>query len=121
MRVVVDEQVAARGSMWQSRSLNIEFLGLLAASAVVLFGVALAAVAKAARLDEAALPAGVIPLYALKAPSDFEPALGMYTSSYERKFVARALFDRATSPQVPLDRVGALADLKVPAARIRSD
>src|SRR5262245_1088374 len=121
MRVVVAEPVAMRGSMSRIRSLDIEFAGLLIASTVVIFGVALAGVAKVARLDEAALPAPVIPLYALKAPSDLEPALGMYTSSYERKCVARALFDRATSPQVPLDHVGALADVKVPAARIRTD
>jgi cell division protein FtsW (lipid II flippase)/cell division protein FtsI/penicillin-binding protein 2 len=121
MRVVVAEPVAVRGSRWQIRSLNIELLGLLAASAVVLFGIALASSAKVARLDEAASPGGVIPLYALKAASDLEPALGIYESASERTVAARALFERATSPQAPLDHVGALADVRISAAKIRGD
>ncbi|HMF92844.1 MAG TPA: FtsW/RodA/SpoVE family cell cycle protein [Vicinamibacterales bacterium] len=121
MRVVVAEPVSPLESMSQFRALNIELLGLLTASAVVLFGIVLACSAKVARLAESGSSAGLIPLYALKASSDLEPALGIYESPDERQVAARVLFDWATSPEVPLDHVGGLADVKVPAAKIRGD
>ena len=40
----------------------------------------------------------------------------MFDSPRERQFVARAMFERVTSPRSPLDRVGALSEVRVPAA-----
>jgi len=121
MRVVAADAVAAPRTERQLRSFNIELLGLVATSAVVLFGIVLTYAAKVDRLDEVSPPGGVVPLQALHAPSDLEPLLTMYDASYERKTVARVLYERATSSQLPLDHVGALADVKVSAGAIRGD
>jgi Cell cycle protein len=121
MRVVAVDQIVVPGPARRGRSLNIELLGLSAVTIVVLFGIVLTYSARVGRLDEVAPPAGVIPLYALKAPADLEPALSMFDSGYERTFVARALFQRAASPDAPVDHVGALADVKVPAQTVRGD
>jgi cell division protein FtsW (lipid II flippase)/cell division protein FtsI/penicillin-binding protein 2 len=121
MRVVALDQRPVAGSARQIRSLNIELLGLAAVTIVVLFGIVLTYSARVARLEEVTPPAGVIPLYALKASADLEPALSMFESPYERTFVARALFERAASPEAPVDHVGALADVKVPAQAVRAD
>jgi cell division protein FtsW (lipid II flippase)/cell division protein FtsI/penicillin-binding protein 2 len=120
MRVLAVDQIVVPGPARQGRSLNIELLGLGAVTIVVLFGIVLTYSARVARLDEVAPAAGVIPLYALKTPADLEPALSMFDSSYERTFVARALFQRAAS-ETPLDHVGALGDVKVPARTVRGD
>jgi cell division protein FtsW (lipid II flippase)/cell division protein FtsI/penicillin-binding protein 2 len=121
MRVVAVDQIAVSGPARQLRSLNIELAGLAAATIVVLFGLGLAYSARVARLEEVTPPAGVIPLHALKAPADLEPALSMFDSPYERTFVARALFERAAPPATPVDHVGALADVRVPAQAVRGD
>ena len=121
MRVVPAGQPSVDRSAASSRSINIELLALAAVTIVVLLGIALTYSAKIGRLDEAAPPAGMIPLYALKGSADLEPALAMFESGYERKFVARALFERAAAPNAPLDHVGALADVKIAAATIRAD
>jgi cell division protein FtsW (lipid II flippase)/cell division protein FtsI/penicillin-binding protein 2 len=121
MRVVAPDQISAPDTARPIRSLNIESLGLGAVSIAVLFGIALTYSAKVARLEEAAGSGGVIPLYALKAASDLEPALTMFDAAYERQFAARALFARATSAQAPLDHVGALADVRVSAQTVRAD
>jgi hypothetical protein len=83
-------------------------LGLLAATIVVLFGVALAGWTKTERLADVAPQNGVIPLYALSAPADLEPALTMFDSPRERQRVARAVYERAKAAD-PIDHVGALA------------
>src|SRR3954469_2547044 len=120
MRVVTVETAAFDPRATGNRSLNIELLGLAIATTVAMFGIGLAYSAKLARLAEAAPSGGVIPLYALQSPSQLEPALTMYDSAYERGAVARALFSRATATR-PLDHVGALADVKMPASAIRGD
>ena len=45
----------------------------------------------------------------------------MFGSPFERDAVARALYRRATSDTPPLDRVGELAGVTIPASDIRSD
>ena len=119
MRVVPASQSSVPTATRCKRSLNIELLGLAAASVVVIFGVALTFAAKVGSPDLA--PDGVIPLYALKAPSDLEPALTMFETPHERQFAARALFERASSAGASLDRVGALSDVKVTARTVRAD
>ena len=121
MRVIEADAVARPASGRQARALHVECLGLAAASIVVLFGIALASAARVGRLDEIAPFGGVIPLYALQAPADLEPLLTMYEADDERAAAARALFDRAADPQRPLDHVGALADVRIPAQVIRGD
>jgi len=121
VRVIEAEAVAQPADERRARALNLECLGLAAASIVVVLGVVLACAAKVARLDEVAPSGGVIPLYALQSPEDLEPLLTMYEADDERAAVARALFDRAVDPERPLDHVGALADVRIPAQTIRGD
>jgi cell division protein FtsW (lipid II flippase)/cell division protein FtsI/penicillin-binding protein 2 len=121
MRVVAPTRAPAATPRRQASALNTELLALAAASVVVLFGIVLAQAARVARLEEVAAPATVVPLDALTAPTDLEPLLTMITSPVERQTVARALYQRATSPDGRLDHVGALADVSVPAATVRAD
>ena len=120
MRVVAVETAVPDPPATRTRPLDIECLGLAIATAVATFGIGLASSAKLARLAETAPSGGVIPLYALQSAAQLEPALTMYDSAYERTTVARALFSRATAAP-PLDRVGALADVKMSASAIRGD
>ena len=121
MRVVALDQQTVAAPRRRNRSLNIEMLGLAAVTIVVLFGVGLAYSARIARFSEAIGGVPAIPLQSLKAAADLEPALSMFDSEVERAFVARAVFERARPPQGPLDHVGALATLRVPARVVRGD
>ena len=119
-RVVGPNSIAAqRPTPGTFRALNIELVGLAVASAVVLFGLGLVYSAKVARLDEVGTQP--IQLSALKSPSDLEPVLTMFDSPVEQQTVAAALFHRVTATTVPLDHVGALAEVNIPAATIRAD
>lgn len=121
MRVIAPAEAVGIGLQARTlRALNLELLGLLAASVVVLCGLLLGHSAKVARLDEAAPAAGVIPLHALKAAADLEPALTMFASPFERQEAARALYGRATADP-RLEHVGGLAAVTIPAAEIRAD
>jgi len=102
------------------RALDIELLGLIAASIVILFGIGLVYAAKVGRLEEAAAPAAVLSLDTLTSPSQLEPLLTMVDSPVERQTVALALYRRATTAPA-LDHVGALAEVTMPAATVRGD
>src|SRR5206468_8519745 len=120
MRVVAPETAIADPCTTHNQPLNLELLGLAIATAVAIFGIGLAYRARLARLDDGVPHDTVVALYAMQSPSDLEPVLTMYDTADERKAVARALFDRTTSlPR--LDHVGALADVKMPAAVIRGN
>ena len=45
----------------------------------------------------------------------------MFEVPHERQFVARTVFERASSPRTSLDRVGALSEVKVTARSVRAD
>ena len=110
MRVVNADHTPAIATVRQPRALNIELLGLLAASLIVVFGVALTWTARISSPD--LVPAGgVIPLYALKGPADLEPALTMFESAGERQFAARAIYERIASPG-GIDRIGQLREVR---------
>lgn len=119
MRVVAAGESSVHTAARQRRALDIELLGLAAASIVVLFGIGLTYAAKSGSPDLAA--DSVIPLYALKTAAQLEPALTMFATPHERQFAARALFERAGSPGSALDRVGALSEVKVAARTVRAD
>ena len=103
------------------RGLNIEVLGLVVATVVVLSGLILTHAARTARLAETAPPSGVTALHALKGSDELEPLLTMYASPFERQAVARSLHQRAIATEPPLEHVGGLADVTIPAADIRRD
>ena len=103
-----------------TRALNLELLGLVAASVVVMFGIFLTHAARTARLSETGA-GGTTPLHALKSAQELEPLLTMYGSPAERQAVARAIHQRAIAVDSPLQHVGGLAEVSIPAAEIRAD
>ena len=100
--------------------MNVELLGLLAASIVVFFGLVLAHAARSARLAETS-GGEVIALRALKSSQALEPLLTMYESPFERRAVARAIHQRALSLDPPLEHVGGLSEASIPAADVARD
>ena len=103
-----------------TRALNVELLGLLAASVVVFFGLVLTHAARSARLAD--MSGGeVIALGALKSSQALEPLLTMYESPFERRAVARAIHQRALSLDPPLEHVGGLSEASIPAADVERD
>ena len=102
------------------RASNIELIALGAVSLVVLAGVFLTYAAKVGRVPEEG-DGALLRLNALKSAADLEPILTMFESAYERQAAATALFARASAKGAPLDRVGALADVRLPAATVRGD
>jgi cell division protein FtsW (lipid II flippase)/cell division protein FtsI/penicillin-binding protein 2 len=107
MRVIDRPQTFVRSARRRLGALNLELVGLAAASIVVLFGIAIVYAARVGRLEEAA-PGPVVSLWALSSPADLEPVLTMFASPAERKAAALQIYRRATSVP-PLDHVGALA------------
>ena len=103
------------------RALNNELVGLLAATVVVISGLVLTHAARTARLAETAPPGSIVALNALQTAQDVEPLLTMYTSPFERQAVARAIHQRAIATEPPLEHVGGLADVSIPAADVRAD
>ena len=97
--------------------MNLELLGLAAATIVVLSGAALAFAARSASVS---VPAdGTISLRTLTGPADLEPVLTMFVSTHERQTVARALYQHASA--APLEHVGSLATVTLPAEQVRAD
>src|SRR5262245_25435233 len=107
-----------------SRRLTLERAGLLASSITVLFGLWLVYVAKAA--DFGAVTGGladgsIVDLRSLRDSRPLVPLLTMFADGLERRAVAEALYHRAVVEGAPLDRVGALTTVAVPAAQIESE
>lgn len=120
MRVVTADYTSAAPTGRRVRSLDIELLGLLAASAVIMLGVVLTGAARLGALDER--PGDeIVALNTLKSATPLEPALTMFESAYERQFAARALFARVSAPDARLDRIGNLSDVRVSAAVVGKD
>ncbi len=63
----------------------------------------------------------LINLRRLRSANELLPRLTMFGSPFEREAVARALYRRATSDTPPLDRVGELAGVTIPAADIKRE
>lgn len=114
MRVITATTEGVRPDARRTRALNLELLGLLATSVLVLFGFVLAFAGKSARIDEGTTEP-VVALYALKGPSDLEPLLTMVASLPERQKAANAIYQRATQKDAPLEHVGGLSGILAPA------
>ncbi|MGH9309247.1 MAG: FtsW/RodA/SpoVE family cell cycle protein, partial [Vicinamibacterales bacterium] len=102
------------------RAANVELVGLLAASIVVLLGIVLTVSGRIARLDIDS-PGPTRSLRQPGSPADLEPVLTMFGEPGERQAVARALHARATSAERPLEHVGGLAAVTLPASEIRKE
>ena len=105
-----------------ARTANLEMLGLLACSAVILLGLWLTVWGRLEQLERDDGEAGaVLDLRALRDPGEIAPLLTMFEEPFEREAAARALYRRAVAEAPPLDHVGGLAGVAIPAATIQSD
>jgi cell division protein FtsW (lipid II flippase)/cell division protein FtsI/penicillin-binding protein 2 len=114
MRVIAPDTVSVSRDVRRARALNLEFLGLLAATIVITFGIALAFFAKLG----GARGEGTVSLQALKSPADLDPVLTIFPSRNERQLVAQALFQYATTRR--LEHVGGLRAVTLPAEQLRA-
>lgn len=106
----------------QARAIDIELLGLVACTAVVVFGILLTYWGRTARTaDEGANPASLLLLTSLPSPDALEPLLTMFEEPVERRAVAQALHARATAAEPRLDHVGGLAGVTIPAPVVRGN
>jgi cell division protein FtsW (lipid II flippase)/cell division protein FtsI/penicillin-binding protein 2 len=104
------------------RAANIELLGLAAGSAVILLGLWLThwgRLQQVAAEQRGADP--VVNLRRVQSPDDLVPLLTMFEHATERHAAARALYVRASADSPPLEHVGGLARVTIPAAAIDSD
>jgi cell division protein FtsW (lipid II flippase) len=104
------------------RVAQVELLGLVGCSVVILLGLWLTQWGRLQQLtaDEPA-GAGLMELRRLRSADDLLPILSMFQHPFERQAVARALYGRAIAQEPALDHVGGLAEVGLPAAEILSD
>ncbi|MEO5897181.1 MAG: FtsW/RodA/SpoVE family cell cycle protein [Vicinamibacterales bacterium] len=115
MRVIEPTVARVKPSVRRARALNLECLGLLAASVVVASGIALTVLAKTANTNADR----TVPLHALKGTSDLEPVLTMFPSAYERQVAALALYRYVST--TPVQHVGSLTAVTLSVDQIRND
>jgi cell division protein FtsW (lipid II flippase) len=100
---------------------NVEMLGLLACTGVVLLGLLLTYWGRTLRFEPDGPGRGpVVLLNELDGPRALEPLLTMYEQQAERQAAAHALYARL-SEAGPIEHVGALAGVAVAAADIRKN
>ena len=123
MRVIAPQPRGAAVTRPASRIAHLELLGLLAATVVVVLGLTLAYLGKAdAAAHDSGVLAGVpINLQQLHGPDDLMPLLGMFESPFERRAAAVAVYRRTALHDVPLEHVGGLARVAIPATEILAD
>jgi cell division protein FtsW (lipid II flippase)/cell division protein FtsI/penicillin-binding protein 2 len=106
------------------RAARIERFGLVVTSVVIAFGMWLTYSGQrfeiaAARADLAS--GRIVNLNTLTGSAELLPALGLFREPAERTAVADALFQRSVDPATPLEHVGGLSGVMLPAAKVRSD
>lgn len=118
-------RVYLRGRL-HSRASRVERLGLVATSAVVLLGVALAYTGQTSELDtmqRGLSTRGIVNLATLENGLDLAPALRSFSEPAEREAVAREVFRRIQPGPgaLSLTHVGALTTLTMPARQVERD
>ena len=125
MRIVTassEPAFAWRAARAANRAANLEALGLIAATLMVLLGMWLTTWGRLTQLVADDRDAGpVVALRSLASPTDLARLLTMFESPQERLAAARPLFRRATSAAPGIDHVGGLAAVTLTAAEIRAD
>jgi cell division protein FtsW (lipid II flippase) len=107
-----------------ARDATVELLGLVVSTVVVAAGLLLTCAGRTPSLKavQADLASGaLIDVRTIRTAADLGPALAMFGSPFERDAAGRALYRRATSDDPPLEHVGDLARVTIPAADIRKD
>ena len=120
MRVIAASPAVPTAATRRVRAMNLEMLGLLACSAVVLFGLILAHAGRAAHAAAQGGNVAPVSLAGLSSPGELERLLHMFPSMHERAVVARALYERATSGTA-IEHVGGLASVTLPVSAVRGD
>src|SRR5215213_7766216 len=87
-----------RPEVRRSRALSLELAGMIAASAIVVFGFALVFGGKLSRVPEDGPVAGLVQLSALNNPQILEPLLTMFPSGYERQAALKLITQRVQTP-----------------------
>lgn len=138
MRVIsaAPEPAFTAASSAPARAARIEFLGLLACSLVVLLGIWVTSWGRLAQPDvlppEASSQASLTPsaertgralidLRRLEGPEGLLPLLTMFESGFERQAAADALYRRAIASTPPLEHVGGLAEVTLPASQVQGE
>ncbi len=125
MRVIASSPQTPGLSPWPRasvRATNVELLGLLGCTLVVVLGLLLTYLGRVARLaEDAPAPAGIVHLDQLQSPGAIEGLLTMYEQPFERQAIARALYERVVTTERRLDHVGGLAFVTIPASRIQQE
>ena len=104
------------------RAANLELLGLIVCSAVVLLGLWLASSGRVQQLgEETRRGEGVVDLRRLGGPEELMPLLSMFEGAAERRAVARVLYRRAIADAPRLEHVGGLAEASIPASDVQSN
>jgi cell division protein FtsW (lipid II flippase) len=106
------------------RATVIEFAGLAAATVAVVAGLWLTASGRlqSVEVSQADVTSGrILHLPSLRSAAALTPRLAMIAVPFEREAVARALYARATALDPPIENVGALAAVTIPAAVVRAD
>ncbi len=109
-----------RPEVRRSRAVNLEFAGMIAASLIVAFGIALVFAGKLGRIGEDGPVEKLVSLHSLGGPQVIEPLLTMFPSAHERQVVARLISQRAETPP-RLEHVGGLAAVTLDAATVKAD
>ena len=120
MRVITSAPTRLRPEVRRTRAVNLELLGLLAASLIVLGGIALTLGGRIGRAGEPIAQAPIV-LPALGGAAALQPVLlTAIPSEHERQVVAEAIYRRATADP-RLEHVGGLLSVTIPAEAVRAD
>ena len=91
MRVISSAAATrVRPEVRRSRAVNLELLGMIGASIVVAFGIALVFAGKLARIGEDAPVAAQVQLSSAQQAQSVEPLLTMFPTVYERQTAVEA-------------------------------
>jgi len=113
-----------RTALASARTANLELLGLLACTAVLVLGLSLTYWSRTRDLvnvERDVASGTIVNLREIRSPNDLAPLLTMFDGPAERQAAARALYRAASADTPPLENVGGLARVTMPAAEIRSD
>ncbi|HET9265481.1 MAG TPA: FtsW/RodA/SpoVE family cell cycle protein [Vicinamibacterales bacterium] len=103
------------------RLANVEMLGLLAGSLVILLGLGLTYWGRLGQLSADERNGRLINLQRLRGPEELVPLLGTFESTDEQRTIARALYRRTLDRPSKIDHVGALAAVRLPASDVKAD
>lgn len=120
MRVITSAPTRVRPEVRRSRAVKLECLGMVAASVIIVVGIALVFAGKLGRVGEDGPVEALVRLHSVSDPAALEPLLTMFSTAHERQVAARAVYLRVTTPP-RLEHVGGLADVTFEAAAVRAD